>query len=240
MNRLLEICVDDPAGLTAAVAGGADRIELCSALCVGGLTPSPGFVSLAVATGLPVHAMVRPRVGDFRYDDAEIAMIHDDIARLAAIGVAGVVVGVARADGSIDREALTHLRAAAPGCRAVLHRAIDLSPDPCAAIEEAVAAGFEFVLSSGGGAAAAAGSATLARMREVAGSRLTIIAGSGIDAGNVATLIRATGISQIHASASVAVDRRDPRIEALGFAVGQPRMTSAIRVSALKNAMIAA
>ena len=102
VNRLLEICVDDPAGLAAAVAGGADRIELCGALALGGLTPSSAFVARAVATGVPIHAMVRPRAGDFAYDADECELMADDIARFAAMGVAGFVTGVALADGRLD------------------------------------------------------------------------------------------------------------------------------------------
>lgn len=149
-GRVLEICVDDPLSLAAAVAGGADRIELCSALAMGGLTPSPAFVAQAVKTGLPVHAMVRPRAGDFRYDADEIALMSDEIVRLREMGVAGVVVGAADDERRLNERALARFRDAANGIVLVLHRVIDLAPDPCSAVCLAATLGFDFVLTSGG------------------------------------------------------------------------------------------
>ena len=90
---LLEICIDDADGVAAVVAGGADRIELCGALALGGLTPSAALVAKAVASGVPVHAMVRPRDGDFRYDAPDVALATEEIGHMVALGVAGVVVG---------------------------------------------------------------------------------------------------------------------------------------------------
>ena len=237
MTRLLEICVDDPAGLAAAVEGGADRIELCGALALGGLTPSAAFVARAVATGVPIHAMVRPRPGDFLYTPDECDLMADDIARFAAMGVAGFVTGVAMADGRLDRAALARLRSVAPGCAAVVHRAIDLTPDPCAAVEVACAAGYDFVLSSGGEPRAIEGAAMLARMVAVANGRVAVIAGAGVAPGNVGALVRATGIAQVHASASEGEAWADPRIERFGFATGPRRVVAAGRVAALRQAL---
>ena len=237
MTRLLEICVDDPAGLAAAVAGGADRIELCAALALGGLTPSPAFVARAVATGVPVHVMIRPRAGDFAYSRDECDLMADDIAHFAAMGVSGFVTGVAAPGGALDGGALARLRAVAPGCKAVVHRAIDLTPDPCAAIEVACAAGYDFVLSSGGERSAIDGAARLAAMNAAAAGRLVVVAGAGVSPDNVAALIAATGIAQVHASASKALDWSDDRIRLFGFAVGPRRMTAAAAVAALRSAL---
>ena len=238
--RLLEICVDDPAGLAAAVAGGADRIELCAALALGGLTPSSAFVARAVATGVPVHAMIRPRAGDFVYSAAECDQMADDAAGFAAMGVAGIVTGVTLPDGRLDDAALARIRGAVPGCRGVVHRAIDLAPDPCAAIEAACAAGYDFVLSSGGERSAIDGATRLAQMVADAAGRLIVIAGAGITAANVGAMVRATGVTQVHASASDAVAWPDPRTESFGFASGPRRVTSAARVARLRTALIAA
>ena len=240
MTRVLEICVDDPAGLAAAVAGGADRIELCSALALGGLTPPAAFVARAVATGVPIHAMVRPRAGDFTYTPDERDLIANDIARFAAMGVAGFVTGVALPDGRLDRDALARLRSVAPKCAAVVHRVIDLTPDPCAAIETACALGYDFVLSSGGEPRAIDGATMLARMVAVADGRLAVIAGAGVAPDNVRTLVRATGVAQVHASASEDEDWADPRIKAFGFATGPRRVVAAGRVAALREALHAA
>src|SRR5690242_20346012 len=164
MGHLLEICVSDVASIAEATAGGADRLELCSALELGGLTPSAALIDHAVGIGLPVHALVRPRAGDFLLDDGEAALIVADIGAALARGAAGVVVGALRPDGRLDRDAMARFRDAARDATIVLHRAIDLTPDPVAAIEEACALGYDKVLSSGSAASAVEGAATLARM----------------------------------------------------------------------------
>ena len=240
MTRLLEICVDDLAGLDAAVAGGADRIELCSALALGGLTPSPAFVARAVATGVPIHAMIRPRTGDFAVSPDECAVMADDIALFAALGVAGFVTGAALPDGRLDRAVLAVLRAAAPSCRAVVHRVVDLAPDACDAIHDAHAVGYDFVLSSGGERRATDGTARLAQMVAAAAGRLTVIAGAGVTPATVAALVRGTGVVQVHASACETADWADPRIVAFGFAAGRRRTATAGRVAALRAALMRA
>jgi copper homeostasis protein len=239
MDRiLLEICVDELAGVHAAAEGGADRIELCSALALGGLSPSPAFATAAVESGAVVHAMVRPRAGDFVYSPDELELMVAEIQAFAAAGVAGVVVGATQEDGSPDRDSLARLRDAAAGIDIVLHRAIDLAPDPCATVELAVSLGFDHVLSSGGARTAVEGTATLSKMVEVAAGRIKIMAGSGVTADNVADLVRATGVQAVHASAS---DRRswpDPRIGSFGFGPPLKRFTDASRVAALSAARV--
>src|SRR5436309_1818836 len=126
MNTLLEICVDDAAGIDAAVAGGADRLELCASLELGGLTPSAALVERAVATGCPVHMMIRPTSGDFVLDGAAIALMQEEIRLGAWRGIVGVVVGATRPEGGLDYDALARFREAARDMRIVLHRAIDL------------------------------------------------------------------------------------------------------------------
>jgi copper homeostasis protein len=239
MDRiLLEICVDDLAGVHAAAEGGADRIELCSALALGGLSPSPAFAAAALERGLVVHAMVRPRAGDFVYSPDELELMVAEIRAFAAVGVAGVVVGATREDGSPDRDSLARLRDAAAGLDIVLHRAIDLAPDPCAAVELAVSLGFDHVLSSGGAQTALEGAATLSKMVEVAAGRINIMAGSGVTADNVVELIRATGVQAVHASASDQRSWPDPRIGSFGFGPPLKRFTDASRVAALSAARV--
>jgi copper homeostasis protein len=239
MDRiLLEICVDDLGGVHAAAEGGADRIELCSALALGGLSPSPAFAAAALERGLVVHAMVRPRAGDFVYSPDELELMVAEIRAFAAVGVAGVVVGATREDGSPDRDSLARLRDAAAGLDIVLHRAIDLAPDPCAAVELAVSLGFDHVLSSGGAQTALEGAATLSKMVEVAAGRINIMAGSGVTADNVVELIRATGVQAVHASASDQRSWPDPRIGSFGFGPPLKRFTDASRVAALSAARV--
>jgi copper homeostasis protein len=237
MSVLLEICVDSLASLEAAVAGGADRIELCAALELGGLTPSPAFLAKAVATGLPIHAMIRPRAGGFVYDEAETALMIEDIRRFVSGGAAGVVVGALRHDHRLDSDTLAQMRDAAGDAVAVLHRAIDLTPDPVAAAEEALAIGFDKVLSSGGTPTAVEGQEVLAQMVAAAGEGLSIIAGSGVRADNVARLIAGTDVREVHASASEPVPEADPRVVAMGFAAGARRLTRAPLVAQLRAAI---
>src|SRR5689334_17374550 len=160
-GMILEVCVESVSGVAAAVAGGADRVELCSALELGGLTPSAALLAHAVATGLPVHAMVRPRAGGFVPGPDELALMLDEIRRTAALGAAGVVVGALLPDGRLDEAALARMREAARDLAAVLHRAVDLTPDPVAATARAVALGYDKVLSSGGARTAVGGAAVL-------------------------------------------------------------------------------
>lgn len=234
---ILEICVDDPSGLAAAVAGGADRIELCGALALGGLTPSAGLIALAARCGIPAHVMIRPRAGDFVYTESEIALMCDDIARTLAMGVAGVVVGATDPKGHPDRAALIRFRDVAGAGVIVYHRAIDLAPDPCAAVETLCALRYDHVLSSGGRHRAADGVATLAAMVRAARGRLGVIVGSGVTADNAMALIRATGVHQLHASASRTQVWDDPRIAEFGFGPVGARMTSRDHVAALRRAM---
>jgi len=230
MAVTLEICVDDAAGVAAAVMGGADRIELCGALELGGLTPSPGLIEYAVATGVPVHAMIRPRAGSFVYDTDELALMAEDIRHALALGATGIVVGALRPDDTLDSRALARFRMVSRDAALVLHRAIDLVPDPIAAVEEACTLGFDKILSSGQEATA------LARMVEAADGRLSVIAGSGLAPDNVVRIARVSGVREVHASASQP-GRPDPRSMAMGFSAGPRRRTSAALVRRLRTAI---
>jgi copper homeostasis protein len=226
---LLEICVDSIDGLNAAIAGGADRIELCAALEVGGLTPSVGLMQAAARCPVPVLAMIRPRSGDFAFAADEVAVMRADIAAARAAGLAGVVLGAARG-GALDRAVLADLVAAAQGLDLTLHRAVDLCDDVGAAVETAVAFGFQRILSSGGAVSAVQGLPRLAAMIAVARERIAIMPGAGVSAQTVG-LLRPLGVMQMHASCSV-----PGPLAPLGF--GAPRITSADHVRALKAALL--
>ncbi|SFF73055.1 copper homeostasis protein [Novosphingobium sp. CF614] len=242
---LLEICVETIDDLHAAIEGGADRIELCSALAVGGLTPSAGLAAEAVraarARGLAVRAMVRPRDGDFDYAQADLAVAEAEGAALLAQGVDGLVFGMGR-DGMLDRAAMARwvqaMRAIRPDAGLTLHRAIDLADDPLAGVDLAADLGFDCILSSGGAIRASDGLGVLKAMRARAGNRLTIMPGSGIRAGNVAHVIAETGARAVHASAAETDGQSpDPRVIALGFANGPRRRTAREEVRALRRAL---
>lgn len=200
-KHVLEVCVDDPQGLAAAIAGGADRIELCAALALGGLTPSPGLIAAAAAAPIPVFAMIRPRPGGFVYTRDEMAAARADIAAVRAAGLAGIVFGATDSAGRPDPAALAHVRDWAAGLPMVMHRAIDTAPDLDEALETAIEYGFCRVLTSGGAATAAAGAEAISRMARQAAGRITIMAGGGVDA-DVAGLLLRAGADDLHGSCS--------------------------------------
>lgn len=231
MSVLLEVCVDSPNGLRAAIAGGAHRIELCSALGLGGLSPTPGLIAAAAHSPIPVYAMVRPRPGDFVFDADDIAAMHVEIAGIRAAGLAGVVLGASRPDRTLNAELLEQLRDAAQGLGTTLHRAIDLVPDFPAALETAIALGFDHILTSGGGRTATEGTATLAALVQQAGDRIAIMAGAGVNAANVSELIAATGVRQVHSSGRRRYRVDQPLEVALGFRTVEEAETDAAVVA---------
>lgn len=238
MNRItLEICVDDAAGLAAAREGGADRIELCAALGLGGLTPSAGLMALAARCGLPVMAMIRPRAGDFVWSDDERAAMRAEIAAARAAGLAGVVIGASRPDGQLNAEVLAEQLAAAEGMEVTLHRAIDLTPDPVAAMQLAARLGIRRVLSSGGARTALEGLARLRAMAAAAPS-VTVMPGGGVSAANAARFAAELPLTQIHASGSA--PQPAPllsQIAEFGFQPPGARATDAGAVRALRQAL---
>ncbi|MGA0617307.1 copper homeostasis protein CutC [Paracoccus sp. KR1-242] len=201
---LLEVCVDDPAGLAAAIAGGADRVELCAALAVSGLTPAPGLIALAARAEIPVCAMIRPRPGGFTYSPDEIEAALLDIAAVRAAGLAGIVTGVTLPDGRLDLDTMARLRDAAGDMELVIHRAFDMAPDLDEALEQAIALGACRILTAGGTRSAPEGIEGLARLSRLAGDRITIMAGGGVLPENAAMLLQA-GVHDLHSSCTSVV-----------------------------------
>ncbi|MBO9710112.1 MAG: copper homeostasis protein CutC [Caulobacter sp.] len=199
---ILEVCVDTPAGLVAAIRGGADRIELCSSLALQGLTPAPGLIAQAAAAPIPIYPMIRPRQGDFRYAEHDLDAMRRDIDAVRTAGLAGVVLGASKASGALDEGALTMLVRHAEGLGVTLHRAIDLTPDPAEALETAIGLGFERILTSGGALNAMAGAERIAAFVEQAAGRIAILAGGGVNPANVAELVARTGVREVHSSGS--------------------------------------
>lgn len=234
---LLEVCVDSAEGLYSAIEGGADRIELCSALELGGLTPSQALMELASRVPIPAYAMIRPRAGSFCFSADDEAIMAADIDNARNAGLAGVVLGALLADGSLDVTLLERLIAEANGLGTTLHRAFDLVPDAESALEQAIALGFERILTSGLTQTAEEGLDNLRHLAGKAGKRISIMPGSGVSAGNVGRIIEATGATEVHASCRVAVEEKDSRAIAFGFAGERSFRTSAQRVSELKAAI---
>lgn len=196
----LEVAVQDAAGALVAREAGADRVELCAALDVGGLTPSIGMVEAAVATGVPVHVLVRPRRGGFRYSASEVTLMVRDIEAIVDAGAAGVVVGALSREDALDRHALEALHYAAEGLEVTAHRCVDVLADPASAIGTLVGLGFTRVLTSGGADTAVGGLTTVGRMVEAAGDRLEVMAGGGVRPSHVPALL-AAGVRAVHLSA---------------------------------------
>ncbi|MCW6509156.1 copper homeostasis protein CutC [Lichenifustis flavocetrariae] len=232
----LEICVDTPDGLAIAIAAGADRIELCSSLDVGGLTPSPGLIALASDSPVPVYAMIRPRQGDFVYGTQDLAAMRADITAVRRAGLAGVVIGASRPNHSLDEQTLADLCAEAGTLGRTLHRAFDLTPSKSVALELAVALGFERILTSGGASDAPSGSDGLAALVIQARGRIAIMAGGGIRPENLTALVHRTGVAEVHASGKV-VALPPPDIVRWGFAGDRCFATSFDAIRALRAAL---
>ncbi|HTN98485.1 MAG TPA: copper homeostasis protein CutC [Nordella sp.] len=234
---LLEVCVADAESLAAAIAGGADRIELCSALELGGLTPAPGFMRLAAKAPIPIYAMVRPRSGDFVFSPDELDIMLADIDAIRATGLAGVVIGASRSDGALDADLLRRLCARAKGLVITLHRAFDLVPDFAAAVETAVDLGIERILTSGGAATALAGLARLRSLHEMARGRISIMPGSGLTPHNVGELLEAVPVTEVHSSCSVSRATASERAVALYLAQNSHGRTDKETVAAFKRSL---
>jgi copper homeostasis protein len=205
MTALLEICVADAASLEAAIEGGADRIELCSALELGGLTPSPGLMRLAAQAPIPVYAMIRPRAGDFVFSAREGEIMLADIEAVGGAGLAGVVLGASLPDGRLDEALLSRLHGHARGLGTTLHRAFDLVPDRPAALEAAIALGFERILTSGGGGWRVRGPGRIGAPASGGPGTHRYHAGLGIDAGQYCS---AAGGASRHRGAQLLFGRR--------------------------------
>ena len=198
----VEVCVEGPDGALVAQQAGAQRVELCSALAVGGVTPSPGlFETVRAATELPVMVLVRPRRGDFLYTAAEFETLCADVQYFSQAGAAGVVTGVLRSSGEVDRERMQQLVELARPAEVTFHRAFDHTRDLSEALEVLLSLEVDRVLTSGGAASAAAGVQTLKSLVQRAGDRLSIMPGGGIRAANAAELVEQTQAREVHLSA---------------------------------------
>jgi copper homeostasis protein len=204
---LVEACVDSVASAVAAVEGGAARLELCAGLVEGGLTPSAGMQALVrELVPVPIHVLIRPRGGDFLYDDGEMAVMLRDIADALRLGAGGVVLGVLNGDGRVDIERTRALIVAARPMSVTFHRAFDLSRDPAEALDALIALGVERVLTSGQAATAEEGMPVIARVVRQAAGRIAVLAGGGIDERNAARIVRETGVREVHVRGSRLVE----------------------------------
>lgn len=197
-----EICVDSPEGVRAAREGGADRVELCDNLFEGGTTPSIGAVKIARRVEeIKLHIIIRPRGGDFLYSDVEFDTMRMDVEAARSARVDGIVIGMLTADGNIDKERTKELVTLARPMSVTFHRALDMTVDPMAALEDLIEIGIDRVLTSGQQADALSGAQTIKKLVEAAGERIIIMACGGIDETNAAEVVAQTGASEFHFTA---------------------------------------
>lgn len=225
-GRLLEVAANSLASALAAQAGGAGRIELCTALELGGLTPSHGEIALVrERVALPLYVLIRPRAGDFLYGEGELETMLRDIEACAVLGCDGVVFGVLDADGEVDKARCRELMDAAGRMGVTFHRAFDLVRDQARALEDILALGAERVLTSGGASSAPQGASRIHELVVQAGERIVVMPGAGITPANAAGLATATGAVEFHASAKRAHASRMGymRGDALGMGDGEVR-----------------
>lgn len=203
-----EVCAVNIQSALAAAQAGADRIELCTALDLGGLTPSLGLTQAALRVlDIPVHVLIRPREGDFCYTETELEIMLDDIRHCRDAGVAGVVVGALGPDGLLDKPKMLRMKAAAEHMEVTCHRAFDFTPDACAALETLMEMGFGRVLSSGQQENAYHGRFLLKKMVEQARGRMAVMPGGGLSEQNIRAIAEFTGAIDFHFTAKIRQQR---------------------------------
>lgn len=204
---VFELCVTAPQGVKIATKFGVQRIELCSALSEGGLTPSSGLIDYACTlcdeSNTKVNVLIRPRAGDFIYTVEEIKVMREDIMTARELGANGVVFGCLTPNGNLDKDAMRYLMEASAGMDVTFHRAFDLCANREDTLEMLIALGVKSVLSSGGKADAYEGAENLKQLNELANGRINLIAGAGISRFNISQIAQITGIKEFHFSAKV-------------------------------------
>lgn len=200
-NPLVEVCAADLPSVTAAQEGGAHRIELCSGLAEGGVTPSAGFfLETLKITQIPVRVLVRVRPGDFTWSSDEVEAMCFDIRWMRENGAAGFVLGALTREGHVDHVAMQQMVESAGGIPWTFHRAFDFCADPLNAMEEIILLGADTILTSGGAASAPEGAPLLKTLVHKAGDRIRILAGGGITPDNILEIRDKTGCTAFHLS----------------------------------------
>lgn len=203
---VLEVCADSVESAVAAQRGGAQRVELCSGLVEGGLTPSVGLISLVRSKlSIGICVMVRPRGGDFCYGNDDFDVMKQDILTAKQLHADGVVFGILKEDGQVDVERTQDLVRLARPLEVTFHRAFDMARDMKQSLEAMISAGVARVLTSGGERRVEDGAERVRALSEMARGRISIMAGGGIRQSNVYRVIAATGVRELHASAAVSV-----------------------------------
>jgi copper homeostasis protein len=239
MSPILEICVDTLEDAVLAQTAGADRLELCAGIPIGGITPSAGFMQAAAELEIPVYTIIRPRDGDFCYNPTELNIMKVDVLQAKQANLDGIVFGILTTDHQIDIEASKQLIELAAPLPATLHRAFDVTSDPEKALEDAISAGFKCILTSGQATKAIEGGQLLAQLDKIAAGRIRIMPGGGVSHDSAADLMQHISSNELHASCAEVVSANEKETgKKFGFepANGLKRLSKS-KLIALKSAM---
>jgi len=209
---LFELCVETLLAAQAAEQGGADRIELCERLDIGGVTPGEKLISATIqALSIPVHVLIRPRGGDFVYSAAEFDLMKQQVNRIKQSGAAGVALGVLQGDGRVDVARSRELAELARPMKVTFHRAFDRSPEMGEALEAVISTGADCLLTSGGAPNVLAGAKQLKMLVKQAGGRIQIMAGGGLKLASMVEVLQQTGLRCLHGSLTRRAGERFPK-----------------------------
>ncbi|HAH59776.1 MAG: copper homeostasis protein CutC [Lentimicrobiaceae bacterium] len=240
MRTIIEICTGSMVCALAAISAGAHRLELCSALPLGGLTPSHGLMEAVIkASSTPVNILIRPRSGDFHYDQREFQVMKADVFSAKALGANGIVTGMLNRDGKVDTCRMQVLIDMARPMEVTFHRAFDSTPNLFEALDSVMRLGCDRILTSGGEITAMEGMDVLKGLVDAAARKLSIMPGSGINPENLLHLVEYTGAREFHASASVVKESSMKHQHKLlhfgdpGLSSNATKVTSASQVAAL-------
>ncbi len=223
---LIEACVDGYASCVAACRGGADRLELCAHLVIGGTTPSPALFR-QVRRDVPVktNVLIRPRFGDFLYSEAELEQMCEEIQTFGGLGANGVVIGALTPDGDLDLRAMQRMLDCAAGMEVTLHRAFDMTRDPMRTLEDAIALGCRTILTSGQEKNALVGAPLLRQLHEAAAGRIDIMAGCGVKKENIREIYELSGVTTFHTTARRGVIDSGMRYRKQAVSMGLPSLS---------------
>ena len=220
----LEICVDSVESSVSAEAGGADRLELCGALEIGGITPGMGTIqSVLRNVSLPVNVIIRPRGGDFLYSDHEFDVMRRDIELAGEAGAAGVVMGILTSDGRIDVDRTGYLIECAGSMDITFHRAFDMTDEAFLSLEDIIKTGAKRLLTSGQANSAKEGSQLIRKLVDLAGKRIIIMPGGGLNEENIEEVARITGATEFHLTGRKKTESKMKFLRQ-GIGLGHPAM----------------